>query len=84
MHRRCDSVGTAHHHISGDYLLSCAQEAAWREDNRRMPNGDQLQRVAKLAAPARTKSVDFIGYWQRHVMPDDTGSVGGGHTGVLK
>jgi transposase-like protein len=54
-----------HHHISGPYLLRFAQEAAWREDNRRMPNGEQVQRVAKLAL-GRKKSVDFNGYWQRH------------------
>jgi transposase-like protein len=55
-----------HHHISGPYLLRFAQEAAWREDNRRVPNGDQVKRVAKLAL-GRKKSVDFNGYWQRHV-----------------
>jgi transposase-like protein len=57
-----------HHHISGPYLLRYAQESAWREDNRRMPNGDQVERVAKLAL-GRRKSVDFNGYWQRHVKP---------------
>ena len=31
-------VGT-HHHVSGPYLHSYATEAAWREDNRRKPNG---------------------------------------------
>ena len=36
------------------------------EDNRRVPNGEQVQRVAKLAL-GRKKSVDFTGYWQRHV-----------------
>jgi transposase-like protein len=55
-----------HHHISGPYLLRFAQEAAWREDNRRVPNGEQVNRVAKLAL-GRKKSVDFNGYWQRHV-----------------
>jgi len=54
-----------HHHISGPYLLRYAQEAAWREDNRRMANGDQVNRVAKLALNKKT-SVDFVGYWQRH------------------
>jgi transposase-like protein len=54
-----------HHHISGPYLLRFAQEAAWREDNRRVPNGEQVNRVAKLAL-GRKKSVDFSGYWQRH------------------
>ena len=55
-----------HHHISGPYLLRYAQESAWREDNRRVPNGEQVQRVAKLALK-RGKSVDFSGYWQRHI-----------------
>lgn len=54
-----------HHHISGPYLLRFAQEAAWREDNRRMSNGDQVQRIATLAL-GRKKSVDFNGYWQKH------------------
>jgi hypothetical protein len=54
-----------HHHISGPYLLRFAQEAAWREDNRRFPNGEHVNRVAKLAL-GRKKSVDWNGYWQRH------------------
>ena len=54
-----------HHHISGAYLLRYAQEAAWREDNRRMPNGDQTRSVARLAM-RKGPSVDFSGYWQRH------------------
>jgi hypothetical protein len=32
-------------HIAGPYLLRFAQEAAWREDNRRVSNGDQVRRV---------------------------------------
>jgi transposase-like protein len=55
-----------HHHIAGQYLLRYAQEAAWREDNRRVSNGDQVNRVAGLAMK-RKPSVDFSGYWQRHV-----------------
>jgi hypothetical protein len=54
-----------HHHISGDYLLRYAQEAAWREDNRRVSNGEQTRNVASLAMH-RGPSVDFSGYWQRH------------------
>ena len=54
-----------HHHISGPYLLRYAQEAAWREDSRRVANGEQVQRVAQLAM-GRKPSVDFSGYWQRH------------------
>ena len=55
-----------HHHIAGPYLLRFAQEAAWREDNRRVTNGDQVHRVAGLAM-RRKPSVDFSGYWQRHM-----------------
>lgn len=54
-----------HHHIAGAYLLRYAQEAAWREDNRRNPNGEQVKRIVDLAL-GRKKSVDFTGYWQRH------------------
>ena len=31
-----------HHHIAGPYLARYAQEAAWREDLRRLGNGDQV------------------------------------------
>jgi transposase-like protein len=55
-----------HHHIAGPYLLRYAQESSWREDNRRVSNGDQVSRVAGLAMK-RSKSVDFTGYWQRHI-----------------
>ncbi|MFY9763359.1 MAG: IS1595 family transposase, partial [Xanthobacteraceae bacterium] len=55
-----------HHHIAVAYLLRYAQEASWREDNRRVSNGEQVSRVAGLAM-AQKQSVDFTGYWQRHV-----------------
>jgi transposase-like protein len=55
------------HHIAGPYLLRFAQEAAWREDNRRVSNGDQVRRVVGHAM-RRGKSVDFSGYWQRHLV----------------
>jgi transposase-like protein len=55
-----------HHHIAGTYLLRYAQEASWREDNRRVTNGEQTSTVAALAM-RRGPSVDFSGYWQRHV-----------------
>ncbi|MFY9641660.1 MAG: IS1595 family transposase [Rhodomicrobium sp.] len=54
-----------HHHVAGAYLLRYAQEASWREDNRRVSNGDQVHRIAHLAM-TRKPSVDFSGYWQRH------------------
>jgi hypothetical protein len=31
-----------HHHVAGAYLLRYAQESSWREDNRRVSNGDQV------------------------------------------
>lgn len=54
-----------HHHVAGPYLLRFAQEAAWREDNRRVDNGSQVRRVATLALASKP-SVDFTGYTQRH------------------
>lgn len=54
-----------HHHIAGAYLLRYAQEASWREDNRRLTNGEQVNRLAGLAMQ-RKPSIDFSGYWQRH------------------
>ena len=53
-----------HHHIAGPYLARYAQEAAWREDFRRISNGEQVHRVVELAMRGRP-SVDFCGYWQR-------------------
>jgi hypothetical protein len=35
-------------------------------DNRRVSNGDQASRIAALAMK-RGKSIDFTGYWQRHL-----------------
>jgi transposase-like protein len=55
-----------HHHIAGAYLLRYAQEASWREDHRRVSNGEQTFSVASLAMHKRT-SPDFVGYWQRHL-----------------
>jgi transposase-like protein len=54
-----------HHHVAGPYLIRYAQESAWREDKRRVSNGDQVQMAVSLALASRP-SVDFCGYWQRH------------------
>jgi hypothetical protein len=43
-----------------------AQEASWRKDNRCASNGEQANRLAGLAMKNRP-SVDFSGYWQRHI-----------------
>ena len=62
--RRSAEIGI-HHHIAGAYLLRYAQERSWRGDNRRLSNGEQVNRLAALSLK-RGKSVDFGGYWQRH------------------
>jgi transposase-like protein len=53
-----------HHRISGHLLFQYANEAAWREDNRRKPNGTNWNTVigAALAGP---KSPVWTGYWHR-------------------
>jgi hypothetical protein len=56
-------IGT-HHHISGRYLNAYASEMAWREDNRRVSNGEQYINVA-AAALRRPISQEWCGYWQR-------------------
>lgn len=56
-------VGT-HHHIAGPYLAAYAGEASWREDNRRVSNGDQAALVGAAAMASRV-SRKWAGYWQR-------------------
>lgn len=46
-----------HHHISGAYLLRYAQEASWREDNRRAANGEQVNRLAGLAMKRKRRLI---------------------------
>ena len=53
-----------HHHVAGPYLIRFAQEAAWREDHRKEPNGFQVDRLVGLAMHNKP-SIDFCGYWQR-------------------
>jgi transposase-like protein len=56
-----------HHHISGRYLSAYAHEMAWREDNRRVSNGEQYL-VAVSAALAHPVSRQWKGYWQHRSM----------------
>lgn len=56
-------IGT-HHHIAGPYLQAYATEMSWREDNRRVANGDQTVTVA-ASAMASPVSRAWAGYWQR-------------------
>lgn len=56
-------VGT-HHHIAGKYLSAYAAEMAWRENNRRISNGEQYL-MATNAALSSPVSRQWKGYWQR-------------------
>ena len=56
-------IGT-HHHIAGPYLSAYANEMAWRENNRRVSNGEQYLAMVG-AAMAHPVSRQWKGYWQR-------------------
>jgi transposase-like protein len=56
-------IGT-HHHISGPYLAAYAAEMDWREDNRRVSNGEQYL-IAANAAAKHPVSQQWKGYSQR-------------------
>jgi transposase-like protein len=53
-----------HHHIAGRYLQAYANEMSWREDNRRVSNGELYLLTAK-AALGHPVSRQWKGYWQR-------------------
>ena len=56
-------VGT-HHHIAGPYLSAYANEMVWREDHRRVANGNQATLVGRAVMSSR-QSRTWAGYWQR-------------------
>jgi transposase-like protein len=56
-------IGT-HHHIAGPYLNAYANEMVWREDHRRVANGNQAGLVGRAAMLSR-QSRAWAGYWQR-------------------
>lgn len=56
-------IGT-HHHIAGPYLSAYAGEMAWRENNRRVSNGEQFLMIAAASA-THPVSRQWKGYWQR-------------------
>ncbi|MCJ2133019.1 IS1595 family transposase [Methylobacterium sp. J-026] len=53
-----------HHFVTARYLHQYATEAAWKEDNRRLDNGQAFSSVVRLALSS-AKSASFCGYWQR-------------------
>jgi hypothetical protein len=60
-------IGT-HHHICGPYLTAYSDEMAWREDNRRVSNGE-LYVMAANAALRQPVSKQWKGYWQGRKAP---------------
>jgi len=58
-------IGT-HHHIAGKYIAAYAGEAAWREDHRRVDNGQQAAMVG-AALMVGGVSRQWAGYWQRAI-----------------
>ncbi len=55
-----------HHRIAGEYLDAYAGEMAWREDRRRVSNGEQFL-AATGAALGHPVSRRWKGYWDRHL-----------------
>jgi transposase-like protein len=53
-----------HHHIAGPHLAAYANEAAWREDHRRVSNGEQYLMIAGAALRSPV-SKTWAGYWHR-------------------
>lgn len=62
-----------HHHISGRYLQAYAREMAWREDHRRVGNGEQFLAVTS-AALTHPVSREWKGYWQKTASHSEPGS----------
>jgi len=58
-----------HHHFAGPYLSAYAAEMDWREDNRRVANGQQYALVVR-AALMHPVSKTWKGYWQRKVKDE--------------
>lgn len=57
-------VDGQHHGVSPRYLFQYANEAAWKEDHRRLDNGAAFGRTLGLALQS-PKSPVWAGYWQR-------------------
>lgn len=53
-----------HHHVAGKYLDAYANEMAWRENHRRVSNGEQFTMITR-AALDHPVSRKWKGYWQR-------------------
>jgi transposase-like protein len=56
-----------HHRVSAKYLYQYANEAAWKEDHRRLSNGVAFARTLGLALTSPV-SRQWAGYWQRSLV----------------
>ena len=61
--RRRGGFGT-HQNVAGPYLAAYSAEMDWREDNRRVSNGEQYAMIVNAAAH-HPVSRQWKGYWQR-------------------
>ncbi|WMS42528.1 IS1595 family transposase [Acuticoccus sp. MNP-M23] len=53
-----------HHGVSAQYLYQYANEAAWKEDNRRVDNGTAFRKTLRNALTSPVSRA-WAGYWQR-------------------
>ena len=60
-------VAGQYHFVTARYLHQYAAEAAWKEDNRRLPNGEAFTHTVGLTM-ASPVSRTWKGYWQRHTV----------------
>lgn len=58
-----------HHKVAGLYLGRYASEMSWREDRRRLSNGEQSNEIISLALRSPV-SREWSGYWQRRRTPE--------------
>lgn len=59
------------HKMSNLYLLNYANEAAYREDNRRKPNGWQFNDILSKCLNTTNENNEWCGYWQRKHIPQE-------------
>lgn len=68
-HRIIGDYFDRHGRKIGDYLARYGQEFAWRDDHRRVPNGDQVDKIIGWVIRTPRSPDSFCGYWQRHKQP---------------
>ena len=68
-HRIIGDYFDRHGRKIGDYLARYGQEAAWRDDHRRVSNGAQVEKIISLLMRTPRSPDSFCGYWQRHRKP---------------